>query len=122
MYRQVIAWQKSMELVPVIYDLTDLLPDSEKYGLFSQMRRCVVSIPSNIAEGKMRGSRKEYLQFLVIARASAAELETQLKILEIIKLDKNTYFPKAASLLNEVIKILNSIISTIREQIENGVK
>jgi len=120
MYRQVIVWQKSMELVPVVYNLTYLLPDTEKYGLISQIRRSVVSIPSNIAEGKMRGSRKEYLQFLIIARASGAELETQLQILKNIKMNDNVCYPKTIELLEEVMKMLNSIIFTIREQIKNG--
>jgi len=120
MYRQVIVWQKSMELVPVVYNLTYLLPDTEKYGLISQIRRSVVSIPSNIAEGKMRGSRKEYLQFLIIARASGAELETQLQILKNIKMNDNVYYPKTIDLLEEIMKMLNSIISTIREQIKSG--
>lgn len=111
-----------MELVPVIYNLTDLLPDTEKYGLFSQMRRNVVSIPSNIAEGKMRGTRKEYLQFLIVARASGAELETQLEILKRIKMDKNIYYLQAINLLSEVMRIINSIIYTLREQIKDGIK
>lgn len=122
MYRQVVAWQKATELVPIIYELTDFLPDTEKYGLVSQMRRSVVSIPSNIAEGKMRSSRKEYLQFLIIAYASGAELETQLLILKKVKMDNNPYYLQAVNLLHEVMKITNSIICTIKEQIKAGMK
>lgn len=65
-----------MDLVVALYKMTEKLPKSEMFGLTSQMRRSVVSIPSNIAEGRRRGSRKDYRKFLIIAYASGAELET----------------------------------------------
>ena len=74
------VWQRSMALVPEIYQLTNAYPAHEQFGLFSQMRRAAVSIPSNIAEGAARESDREYLRFLYIARGSLAELETQLLI------------------------------------------
>jgi four helix bundle protein len=66
-YKNLIVWNKSMELVLLVYDITSLYPKSEIFGLVSQSRRCSVSIPSNIAEGRTRGSRKDFRQFLIIA-------------------------------------------------------
>jgi len=79
-YKDLIVWQRSMELVIAVYFLTEKYPKSELYGLVSQMRRAAVSIPSNIAEGRRRGSKKEFRQFLIIAYSSGAELETQIEI------------------------------------------
>jgi four helix bundle protein len=78
-YKELIAYQKSYELVLHIYRITRSFPKEEVYGMTSQIRRAAVSIPSNISEGYMRGS-KEYIQFLKIALGSAAELETQLSL------------------------------------------
>jgi len=81
-YKELIVWQKSIQLVTDIYKLTKTFPKEELYGLASQMQRAVVSIPSNIAEGNDRNSSKEFSQFLRIARGSLAELETQIIISE----------------------------------------
>jgi len=83
-YRDLIIWQKAMELVKSTYLLINKLPNEEKFALADQMRRCVVSIPSNIAEGYERKSTKEYIHFLLIANASRAELATQLEICKMI--------------------------------------
>ena len=80
-YRELVVWQKAMDLVVHVYDLTRQLPSSERFGLGHQLQRAAVSIPSNIAEGHQRRSRKEYLRFLSIARGSLAEAETQLMLL-----------------------------------------
>lgn len=74
------AWKEAMTLVKVVYQLTKNFPTDELYGLTSQMRRCAVSIPSNLAEGAARSSRKEFAQFLSIAKGSLSELDTQLLI------------------------------------------
>ena len=79
-YRDLIVWQKSMELVDEIYRLTNLLPKEELYCLSDQMRRAAISIPSNIAEGHGRQTSKEFKQFLSISKGSVCELETQLEI------------------------------------------
>jgi len=87
-HKELDVWKKSMDLVATIYKITQLFPDSEKFGLTSQMRRAAVSIPSNIAEGAARKGNKELQQFLYIAIGSLAELETQYLIawrLEFIK-------------------------------------
>jgi four helix bundle protein len=79
-YRDLIVWQTAMALAKRIYAATESFPKSELYGLVSQLRRCSVSVPSNIAEGHARESTKEYLHHLSIAMGSVAELETQLML------------------------------------------
>ena len=77
-YKDLIVWQKSVELVKLVYALTRSFPTDEKFGLVSQMRRAAVSVPSNIAEGHARNTSGEYVQFISHAEGSLAELETQL--------------------------------------------
>ncbi len=112
-YQDLIVWQKSIDLVISVYELTDKFSKEEIYGLTSQIRRAVVSIPSNIAEGRMRGGNIEFKRFLFIAFASGAELETQLiiakKLPKTAKLDYN----KVDSTLEEVMKMLNKLISQL---------
>jgi four helix bundle protein len=79
-YRDLDAWQGAMELSESIYKLTQVFPDTERYGLVSQLRRSSVSIPSNIAEGQARGTVAFGLNFLRIAIGSAAEVDTQLEL------------------------------------------
>lgn len=112
-YKDLVVWQKSMELVEEIYNLTRTFPQSEMYGLVSQMRRCAVSIPSNIAEGTRRGSRKDYRQFLVVASGSGAELETQVEIAKRLPFSRKLDYTKADNLLLETVKMLNKMISTL---------
>ena len=76
-YRDLEIWKRGIELVKQVYTLTEAFPDSERFGLYSQLRRAAVSIPSNIAEGQSRNSRREFRQFLSIAFGSLAEVETQ---------------------------------------------
>ena len=113
-YKELIVWQKSMNFVVEIYKLTDHFPKSEIYGLISQMRRCAVSIPSNIAEGRRRGSRKDYRHFLIIAYGSGAEIETQIEIAKRLRFNKNSDFIKVDSLLNEIMRMLNKMLSMLR--------
>lgn len=112
-YKDLIVWQKSMELVTNIYQLTDKYPKSELYCLTSQTRRSAISIPSNIAEGRRRGTRKDYRQFLIIAYGSGAELETQLEIAKRLRYSTNE--DNIDSLLNEIMKILNKMISSLNK-------
>src|SRR5690625_384965 len=77
-YKDLIVWQKAMDLVVMVYQETRKFPKEEMYGLVSQLQRAVVSVPSNIAEGQARQHKKEFIQFLAIARGSLAEVETQL--------------------------------------------
>ena len=114
-YKDLKVWQKSMNLVTEIYNLTENLPQSEKYGLASQMQRAAVAIPSNIAEGQKRNYRKEFLQFLYISYSSGAELETQIEICKRLYNLKNLDYNKAESLLNEVMKMLNVMTSSLKK-------
>ncbi|MGJ8732490.1 four helix bundle protein [Cellulophaga fucicola] len=77
-YENLIVWKKAMDVVEEVYKLVKVLPDDEKFGLSSQIKRCSVSIPSNIAEGAGRNSKKEFKNFLSYANGSTTELETQL--------------------------------------------
>jgi len=79
-YRDLLAWQKAMNLVESIYALTSRLPDAERFGLVAQLRRAAVSIPSTLAEGHARASTREFCRYVSIARGSLAEVETQLLI------------------------------------------
>lgn len=112
-YKELEVWKKSMELVKMIYNLTQHFPSSEIYGLTSQLRRAAVSIPSNIAEGYHRGYRKEYVKFLYIAFGSGAELETQLELARSLALAAPERFKEADNLLQEVMKMLNGLIHSL---------
>src|SRR5690348_11566181 len=81
-YRDLIAWQKAMELVESIYKLTAQLPEAERFGLVAQLRRAAVSIPSTLAEGHARASTREFARFLSMARGSLAEVESQVLLVE----------------------------------------
>ncbi|MBR5307439.1 MAG: four helix bundle protein [Clostridia bacterium] len=108
-YKDLKVWEKSMELVSEIYRLVKLLPKEEHYVLSDQMRRAAISIPSNIAEGYERYHTKEYLRFLMIARGSKAELETQLLICEKLNLLPPQQTTVALSLCDEIGRMLNAI-------------
>lgn len=112
-YKELTVWQKSIELVLEIYRLTDEFPKSELYGLTSQMRRAAVSVPSNIAEGYSRKHRQEYIQFVKVAFGSGAELETQVIIAKKLGLAGESEFRLAENLLNEVMKMLNKLVTTL---------
>jgi four helix bundle protein len=109
-YKDLIVWQKAINLVIEVYKLTEKYPKSELFGLTSQIRRSAVAIPSNIAEGRHRGSKKDYRQFLIIAYSSGAELETQLEISKRLSYGKEIDYSAIESLLIEIMKILNKMI------------
>jgi len=115
-YKDLKVWQKSMDLVTEIYNLTEKFPKSETYGLIAQMQRSAVAIPSNIAEGQKRNYSKEFLQFLYISYGSGAELETQLEICKRLPKLKNLEYNKAEQLLNEVMKMLNVLTSSLKKK------
>lgn len=112
-YKDLVVWQKAFELSKRIYLATTHFPKSETYGLTAQIRRCAVSIPSNIAEGSARGYRQEYIQFLKIAFASGAELETQLLLSKELKFMHLEKFNELNNLLTEIMKMLNKLISKL---------
>ena len=113
-FRDLIVWQKSLELVTMMYEITQGFPKEELYGLTSQLRRSAVSIPSNIAEGKCRKNKKDYIRFLNIAYASGAELETQIEVAKRLPRTKNFDYRKAESLLFGVMKMLNVLIRKLQ--------
>lgn len=116
-YKDLIVWQKSMDLVCEIYKCTDHFPREEVFGLTSQMRRASISIPSNIAEGRRRGTKRDFLQFLRIAYSSGAELETQIIISKQLSHTKHVNFKLAETFLLEVMKMLNTMISKLNPEI-----
>lgn len=112
-FKSLIVWQKSMALADVIFHLTKKFPREELYGLTSQMRRAAISIPSNIAEGSRRTSKKDYAQFLRISCGSAVELETQLLLSS--KWYPNISDASALSLVIEIQKMLSAMLRKLGE-------
>ncbi len=112
-YQQLKVWQKSIELVIEVYRLTKFYPKEELYGITSQTRRAVISVPANIAEGYTRKHRQEYVQFIRIAFSSGAELETLLLIAKQLRLAPPAEFQKSEKLLNETMKMLNGLINSL---------
>ena len=112
-YRELIVWQKAMQLVKEIYVLTKKLPKEETYGLSSQMQRAAVSIPSNIAEGQARAGTKEFVQFLKIASGSKAELQTQLLICVDVGYLPDSDINTAMNLSEEIGKMLSSLLQKL---------
>ena len=111
-YKDLIVWQKSIDLVFEIYQITKQFPVEEKYGLSSQMQRASVGIPSSIAEGACRNHTAEFKQFCGIAYASSAELETQMIIAK--KLYTKIDYQKAEGLTLEIQKMLNALMKTLK--------
>ena len=113
-YSDLIVWQKSITMVTSVYELVKTFPTDERFGLTSQIKRCSVSIPSNIAEGWGRSSSKSFAQFLRIAKGSLYELETQILIGKNLKyiIDSN----EIDSLIIEISKMLNSLIKKLEEK------
>ena len=117
-FKDLIVWQKSMDLVEEIYKLTKKLPREELYSLSDQIRRASVSIPSNIAEGNNRSSTKDFIKFLYISKGSNAELETQLLIALRLKYFTETDAEKALVLCGEIEKMLNALIRNLASKLE----
>jgi len=107
MYENLKIWQESMELTEIVYQLIKQFPDYEKFDLASQIRRSAISIPSNIAEGKGRGSDKEFKHFLYIARGSLFELRTQLELAR-----RLNYIKNKNEIKNKIIAV-ESMINTL---------
>jgi len=117
-YKELLVWQKSMGLAEKIYQLTKHFPREELFGLTSQVRRSAVSIAANIAEGSSRGGRKEFVQFLLIARGSASETETHILLASRIG-----YLPDVTPLIEEITSIrqmLNALIRSLKRTIEGA--
>lgn len=119
-YKELIVWQKSMQLCEDVYRLTRNFPANEMYGLTSQIRRCAVSIPSNIAEGYYREHDREYKQFLRIAYGSSAELETQILISQRVGYMKEEDVKLLLLIQSEISKMLNKLILVISQKTANS--
>lgn len=115
-HKDLLVWQKAIDFVTEIYKFTSDFPNHEMYGLTSQLRRASISIPSNIAEGAARNSDKEFVRFLYIARASAAEVETQLIISENLRYALSTIINLKEELLR-ISKMLTALIHKINKRI-----
>lgn len=119
-YKNLIVWQKSMDLIVEVYHLVKLLPKSETYALSDQMRRAVISIASNIAEGQGRDSTREYARFLNISRGSCFELETQLNACVLVEYLTEDETKKAFDILEEIGKMLNTMLNKLNLKIRNS--
>ena len=118
-YKDLIVWQKAMEMTTLLYKIIKKLPKEETYTLSDQMRRAAISIPSNIAEGFGRNSKKEYLQFLYIANGSVCELETQLTLCLRIEYLSETETQPIMDLLSEIGKIIMTITKKLNSNTSN---
>jgi four helix bundle protein len=120
-HKDLKVWRQGIELTKIVYQLTATFPESEKYGLVSQMRRAAVSIPSNIAEGAARHSKKEFAQFLYIAMGSCAELDTQLIVSEELDFVSFESAQQAVQLIEEVKRMIQGLINynNTKERTEN---
>ena len=114
-YRDLLVWQKAMRLAAEAYRLGKLLPKAEEYRLTSQLLRAAASVPSNIAEGHARGTRKDYAHLITISRGSLAETETILLLLVDVGLLPNEQVQPALELSSEVGRMLNGLLTRLRE-------
>lgn len=119
-FKKFDIWQDSMEIVKEIYPLSSLLPDEEKYGLRSQICRAAVSIPSNIAEGCSKSREKEFKHYLEIAIGSSFELETQLILINELKLIPEFDYNPIIKKINKNQKMINSLIGKIKNPTVNS--
>lgn len=113
-YQDLVVWQKAMTLVETVYRMSRTLPDEERFGLVSQMRRAAISVPSNIAEGQGRGSSVEFVRFLRIAGGSLQELETQLLLAMRLEMIGRQILDEALGQSEEVGRMLNGLIRSIQ--------
>jgi len=114
-YKNLNVWRRSVEFATKVYEVTANFPPEEKYGLTSQMRRCAVSIPSNIAEGASRSSKKDFKLFLEYAYGSANELETQLHISSNLKYVNPESYESLTNEIEEIQKMIYSFSKTLKE-------
>ncbi len=116
-YRDLLVWQKAMNLVDLVYEITKSFPPDELYGLTNQLRRSSVSIPSNIAEGYGRHQTKDYIRFLSISSGSLYEMETQLEISRRQGYVDQEKYDEVISLSSEIERMLSSLINKLKRTI-----
>ncbi len=112
-YRDLIVWQKAMVLVKQVYESSKTFPKEEQFGLTQQLRRSIVSVPSNIAEGSGRGTTKDYIRFLQIARGSLFEAQTQIELSHDLLFLPDTKTKDILSSCNEIERMLNALITKL---------
>ena len=117
-YKELIVWQKGIELAVEIYRIIDLFPSKEKYALSNQMQRAVISISSNIAEGWGRGTTKEYIYFLRVAKGSLLELETQVIIAFKLKYINQNDLNIVSDIIISIAMMLNKLISKLKMKLD----
>ena len=113
-HKKLKVWQTARGLVKKVYEVTNQFPDSERFGLMNQLRRAIVSVPSNIAEGSSRETSVEFIRFLVIARGSLSEVDTQLTLAEDL-----AYMVYSDTLRNDIdclLRQINRLISHLRQK------
>ena len=115
-YRELIVWQKSMKLVTATYKVSRLFPEYEKFGLSSQIQRCIVSVPSNIAEGYGRNSLNDYIRFLNIATGSLYEFQTQIEIAYNLEYIDKDFFDKIFEDSREIERMMSSLIRNLKQK------
>ncbi len=113
-FKDLIIWKKSREFCKEIYEVTITFPDSEKFGLVSQLKRASVSVPSNIAEGASRKSNKDFARFLEIAIGSCYEIETQLLISNDLNFLKDNDLNSLTAHLESIIKMISKFKSSLK--------
>jgi four helix bundle protein len=114
-YRDLMVWQKGVELAKLLYPLTAMLPKEEKFGLVSQIRRAAVSVPSNLAEGQARHTTGEFIQFISHAEGSVAELDTQL----FLTVELGLIAPKQAKPSFDLIAELRRMLNSLRQKLQS---
>lgn len=115
-YEALIVWQKSMILVKDIYLASKNFPKEELFGLTSQMKRSAISIPSNIAEGSLRISRKDFIRFLHMAYGSGAEIQTQIKIAAMLNFIKTSEANQLSIKIKEILMLLNGLLKSLKTE------
>jgi len=113
-HKKLTVWQTSVDLVTDVYSCVETLPRDERFDLVSQMRRCAVSVPANLAEGAARESRKEFLRYAVIARGSLSELDTYLEICRRIGYMQEDQITKLTKDARRICMMLNGLIKSLR--------
>jgi four helix bundle protein len=115
-YQNLRVWQMGVDLVVLIYKITNSFPNAERFGLTSQIRRAAISIPANISEGYYRGHKQEYARFLKIAFASGGELETHLVIAEKLDFLQQENHRKITETLSQIMKMLHKLIKILESK------
>jgi len=114
-HKNLEVWQKAIDLVKKVYELTSIFPKIEDYGIANQMRRSAVSIPANIAEGAARQTKKEFIHFLHVSQGSLSELDTHLEITRKLKYAGEQELGEISVLMNKVDKMLTGLIKSLKK-------